>query len=182
MGGFGMGLAGFAAGEAQCAKGFADMRGIGVCRCLAWRARGAASLWVMEAGAVKTQATIERSRTESESATQAESAAPGERRRTPRFACEGSGEVIVLGGALRFNGEVLDLSATGCRIATTVMFTLERGTQVEVTLVVNRVHFRVAAGVRSNSRARGVGLEFMNVSARCARMIQELIAELAAKA
>ena len=95
-----------------------------------------------------------------------------------RFPCEGTGEVIVLGGALRFTGEVRDLSATGCCIATKVMFTLERGTRVEVTLVVNRVHFRVAAGVRSNQISQCVGLEFMNVSARCARLIQELIAEL----
>jgi c-di-GMP-binding flagellar brake protein YcgR len=92
------------------------------------------------------------------------------------------GEVIVLGGALRFTGEVRDLSAAGCCLTTKVMFTLERGTQVEVTLVVNRVHFRVAAGVRSNSKTRGVGLEFMNVSSRCARLVQDLIAELTAKA
>jgi c-di-GMP-binding flagellar brake protein YcgR len=127
---------------------------------------------------VNTQATIERTRGASERA----SPSPAERRRTPRFSCKGSGEVIVLGGALRFSGAVLDLSATGCRIETKVMFILERGTQVEVRLVVNRVHFRVAAGVRSNSRTRGVGLEFMNVSVRSARMIQELIAELRAKA
>jgi c-di-GMP-binding flagellar brake protein YcgR len=89
--------------------------------------------------------------------------------------------VIVLGGALRFSGEVRDLSAAGCCVLTKVIFTLERGTQVEVTLVVNRVHFRVAAGVRSNRYTRCVGLEFMNVTERCARLIQELIAELAAK-
>lgn len=100
----------------------------------------------------------------------------------PRFLCEGTGEVIVLGGALRFTGQLRDLSATGCRMATEVMFSLERGTRVEVVMVVNRVHFRVAGGVRSNHKTRGVGLEFMNVSARGARLIQELIAELAAKA
>jgi PilZ domain len=105
-----------------------------------------------------------------------------ERRRMPRFLCEGTGEVIVLGGALRFTGQLLDLSATGCRMATEVMFRLERGTQVEVVMVVNRVHFRVAGGVRSNHKTRGVGLEFMNVSTRCARLIQELIAELESKA
>ena len=66
----------------------------------------------------------------------------------------------------------------GCRLTTEVAFKLERGTQVEVVLVVNRAHFRVAAGVRANHKVRGVGLEFMNVSSRCARMIQELIEEL----
>ena len=111
-----------------------------------------------------------------------ESDASDERRKTSRFPCGGTGEVIVLGGALRFTGELLDLSATGCRLATEVMFTLERGTRVEVAMVVNGTHFRVAGGVRSNHKVRGVGLEFMNVSARGARLIQELIAELRAKA
>ena len=110
-----------------------------------------------------------------------ESDASDERRNTPRFPCGGTGEVIVLGGALRFSGELLDLSATGCRLATEVMFTLERGTRVEVAMVVNGTHFRVAGGVRSNHKVRGVGLEFMNVSARGARLIHELIAELEGK-
>jgi PilZ domain len=113
---------------------------------------------------------------------QAETAAASdERRKRPRFLCEGIGEVIVLGGALRFTGQIHDLSATGCRVVTEVMFSLERGTQVEMAMVVNKVHFRVAGGVRSNHRARGVGLEFMNVSTRCARLIQDLIAELEGK-
>lgn len=111
-----------------------------------------------------------------------ESETSDERRITPRFSCGGTGEVIVLGGALRFTGELLDLSATGCRLATGVTFTLERGTRVEVAMVVNGTHFRVAGGVRSNHKIRGVGLEFMNVSARGARLIQELIAELELKA
>jgi c-di-GMP-binding flagellar brake protein YcgR len=132
----------------------------------------------MEAGAVKTEVTIEQPRAESVSAIQS---APN-RRKTRRFPCEGAAEVLVLGGALRFTGEVRDLSATGCCVLTKVMFTLERGTQVEVTLVVDRVHFRVAAGVRSNRITRCVGLEFMNVSPRCARLIQDLIVELGAKA
>lgn len=127
-----------------------------------------------EASAVSTEAMIERARAESESVSQSTE----DRRKTERFPCAGSGEVIVLGGALRFTGEIRDLSATGCCLLTKVMFTLERGTRVEVTLVVNRVHFRVAAGVRSNRTTRCVGLEFMNVSPRCARLIQELIVEL----
>jgi len=104
-----------------------------------------------------------------------------DRRKAVRFGCEGTAEVIVLGGALRFTGQVRDLSASGCCLITEVMFRLERGTQVEVAMVVNSEHFRVAAGVRSNHKTRGVGLEFMNVSARSARYIRDLIAELEAK-
>lgn len=109
------------------------------------------------------------------------SALINERRRMPRYPCEGAGEVMVLGGALHFSGEVRNLSATGCYLATEVVFTLERGTQVEVVMTIDGVHFRVAGGVRSNHRVRGVGLEFMNVSPRCARLIQELVEELEAK-
>jgi hypothetical protein len=111
-------------------------------------------------------------------------AAPDERDRrvAPRFCCDGAAEVIVLGGALRFRGLVRNLSATGCCLSTDVVFSLERGTQVEIVMVVNDVQFRVAGGVRSNHKVRGVGIEFMNVSSRCARLVQELIAELAAKA
>jgi c-di-GMP-binding flagellar brake protein YcgR len=89
--------------------------------------------------------------------------------------------VIVLGGALRFSGFIRDLSASGCRLTTEVAFTLERGTQLEVVLVVNQIQFRVAGGVRSNHKVRGIGLEFVNVSARCRRLIQDLIAELQTK-
>jgi len=103
---------------------------------------------------------------------------PDNRRKSQRFGCEGTAEVIVLGGALRFTGQVCDLSAVGCRVTTETMFSLERGTRVEVAMVVNREHFRVAAGVRSSHKTRGVGLEFMNVSARIARYIRDLIAEL----
>jgi hypothetical protein len=104
--------------------------------------------------------------------------APRERRAAPRLACEGIAEVIVLGGALRFSGFIRDLSASGCCLTTEVAFTLERGTQLEMILVVNQIQFRVAGGVRSNHKIRGIGLEFVNVSARCRRLIQDLIAEL----
>jgi len=105
-----------------------------------------------------------------------------ERRRALRHACEGTAEVSVLGGALRFTGRIRNLSATGCCVSTDVVFSLERGTQVEILLTVDGVHFRVAGGVRSNHKVRGVGLEFMGVSKRCAHLIQELIADLEAKA
>jgi PilZ domain len=105
-----------------------------------------------------------------------------ERRKTQRFACEGTGDVIVLGGALHFAGELRDLSISGCRLKMQAPFTLERGTRVEVLMEVNRVRFRVAAGVRATNRTQGLGLEFMDLSTRCIRLIQELIVELKAGA
>ncbi len=104
-----------------------------------------------------------------------------DRRGCARIACDGTAEVSVLGGALRFTGHVRNLSTSGCCLSTDVVFTLERGTQVEVVLEVNRVSFRVAAGIRSNHKVRGVGLEFMGVSTRCAKLIRDLMEELEAK-
>jgi hypothetical protein len=101
-----------------------------------------------------------------------------ERRKTQRVPCEGKGEVIVLGGALQFSGEVRDLSVSGCLLETNKKFVLERGTQLEIVLDVNRVHFRVAGGVRSNSSSRGVGFEFMHLSSRSAEQLRQLVEEL----
>ena len=102
------------------------------------------------------------------------------RRLHARFPCDGIAEVVVLGGALRFKGRIQNLSSTGCYISTESGFGLERGTQVEIVLEVNRMQFRVGAGVRVLHRGAGVGLEFSQVSSRCARYIKQLIAELAA--
>lgn len=125
----------------------------------------------------------EKSHSDEVSAPKAGVTAPGtpERRGWPRFPCEGMAEVIVLGGALRFSGMVRDLSVSGCRLVTEVAFKLERGTQVEVVLLVNQIQFRVCGGVRSTHKARGIGLEFVNVSARGRRHIADLIVELQAK-
>jgi len=101
-----------------------------------------------------------------------------ERRKSRRYLCTGNAKVIVLGGALTCVGEIKDLSMVGCRVVTEVAFTLERGTQVEVVLAIERVNFRVAAGVRANHKTRGVGLEFMHLTTRCARLVNELIDEL----
>jgi hypothetical protein len=115
------------------------------------------------------------------SPTAAATAGPPERRKFPRFPCEGTAKVIVLGGGLTFTGKLQDLSATGCCVITEIAFSLERGTQVEILMVLNHITFRVAGGVRSSGKVRGVGIEFMSVSARCAHLIQDLIAELEAQ-
>jgi hypothetical protein len=101
-----------------------------------------------------------------------------DRRKSRRYLCTGDAKVIVLGGALTFVGQIQDLSMVGCRVVTEVAFTLERGTHVEVVMVIEHVNFRVAAGVRSNHKTRGVGLEFTHLSTRCARLVQDLIAEI----
>jgi len=67
-----------------------------------------------------------------------------ERRRHPRYLCDGHAEVLLPQGGLLFRGRILDLSVSGCFIETT-MPNLERGTLVEV--------FFVAPSCSSGSRA-----------------------------
>lgn len=104
-----------------------------------------------------------------------------EKRGSRRLSCDGSAEVSVLGGALRFTGKITNLSLTGCYVSTASHFNLERGTPVEIVMGLNRLQFRVAAGVRVLHRGAGIGLEFSNLSQRSNRYLKELMAELEAK-
>lgn len=99
------------------------------------------------------------------------------RRRHPRYPCEGSAEVFVPQGALLFKGKILDLSLSGCFIETPVL-NLERGTHVEVSFTAHRMQFRLAGHIVVLYRKRGAGIAFHNVSERRARQISDLLREL----
>ena len=103
-----------------------------------------------------------------------------EKRRHPRYHCEGSAEVFLPQGGMLFRGRILDLSASGCFIET-AMPNLERGTLVEVYFVTNQLQFRVQGNVAEVRHRRGAGIAFVNVSPRRAGQIESLIAELAEK-
>jgi hypothetical protein len=75
-------------------------------------------------------------------------------------------------------GQILNLSLTGCYIETALV-NLERGTQVEVYFVTNRLQFRVLGNIAALRRKCGVGIAFLNVSPRRALQIAELVKELA---
>jgi len=103
-----------------------------------------------------------------------------EKRRHPRYRCEGYAEVLLPQGALHFRGRILDLSVSGCFIET-AMPNLERGTVVEVYFVTNQLQFRVQGNIAEVRHKRGAGIAFVNVSPRRAHQIAGLIAELAEK-
>lgn len=100
-----------------------------------------------------------------------------DRRRHPRYPCEGRAEVFVPQGALLFQGEILDLSHSGCFIETSAL-NLERGTHVEVSFVVCRIQFRISGHIAVLRSKRGAGIAFHVLSPRRARLIAELIREL----
>ena len=69
------------------------------------------------------------------------------------------------------------MSLSGCFIEASSI-NLERGTQVEVYFETNQLHFRVAGNVLVVRPGAGVGISFLHPSARIARQIAQLVAEL----
>jgi hypothetical protein len=103
-----------------------------------------------------------------------------EKRRHPRYVCDGYAEVFLPQGGLLFRGRILNLSVTGCYIETAVL-NLERGTQIEVYFVTNQLQFRVLGAVAVLRPKRGAGISFLNLSPRRALQIAMLVGELAEK-
>lgn len=107
-----------------------------------------------------------------------DSSAASERRKNPRYACEGQAEVFLPHGGLLFRGQILDLSVSGCMVEA-IGITLERGTHVEVYFTTRQLQFRVPGNIAVLYRGRGVGIAFYHVSRRMAAQIREVVGELA---
>ena len=99
------------------------------------------------------------------------------RRRHPRYRCEGHAEVFLPHGGLLLRGKILDLSLSGCFIETAAI-SLERGTRVEVYFTARQLQFRVAGHIAVPHRKRGAGIAFLELSPRSARQVTELVREL----
>lgn len=103
-----------------------------------------------------------------------------DKRRHPRYECDGYAEVFLPHGGLLFRGRILNLSVSGCYVET-AMANLERGTLVEVYFVTNQLQFRVHGNIAEVRQKRGAGISFLNLSRRRAMQIAALIGELAEK-
>ena len=106
------------------------------------------------------------------------SAEEKEKRRNPRFVCDGTAEVLLPHAGWRVSGRISDISLAGCFIEAPSI-KLERGTQVEVKFVANQLCFRVAGNIISLRPRVGVGVAFLHPHARVLKQIGELIDELA---
>jgi hypothetical protein len=100
-----------------------------------------------------------------------------ERRKQPRFACEGSALISLPHGGLLISGSILNVSVSGCYIDAPSI-NLERGTQVEVYFETQRLHFRVAGNISVLRPRIGVGIAFLKLSQRATRQIAQLVKEL----
>jgi PilZ domain len=103
-----------------------------------------------------------------------------DKRRHPRYECDGYAEVFMPHGGLLFRGRILNLSLSGCYVET-AMANLERGTLVEVYFVTNQLQFRVRGNIAEVRQKRGVGISFLDLSRRRAMQIAALIRELSEK-
>ena len=105
-----------------------------------------------------------------------------DRRAAPRMHCKGIAEVTVLSLGKRLAGKLLDLSASGCCIAVDLPMPAIETPVVEVQVAVDGTVLRVAGVVRNVRNERRIGIEFVNVSRRKADQINDLVAELFARA
>jgi hypothetical protein len=105
-----------------------------------------------------------------------------DRRKQPRFECGGPAEVVAIESGSHYQGEIRDLSLTGCYIATPAKLDLDRRADVELCLCVNGDSLTSAARVIVVRPDSGVAFEFLAVDpemrAALLTLIQKLTTEL----
>jgi PilZ domain len=102
--------------------------------------------------------------------------APGERRRSPRYKCEGSAEFRVGGSDVRTWGTFTDISMNGCYVEMTATFPV--GSIVDLGLELKGLRARVSGDVRVSYPLLGMGIAFRDVSPEDQLGIEEMIEQL----
>jgi hypothetical protein len=105
--------------------------------------------------------------------TPAESTAPGERRRNPRYKCEGSATFRVQGTNVRTWGTFTDLSVGGCYIELKATFPV--GAIVDLELELNGVRAEVKGEVRVSYPFLGMGVVFRDTTIESRQQIDAMI-------
>ena len=105
-----------------------------------------------------------------------------ERRRSPRYACNGFVEVMGIEPECLFRGEIRDISQNGCFVITRARILLERLAEADLRFKLNNRQFKVRARVMNVRHGDGIGLEFLVETAQCEEQIRGLIEELARNA
>jgi hypothetical protein len=91
-----------------------------------------------------------------------EAASGAERRRQPRYKCEGSAEFRVENSSVRTWGTVTDLSLCGCYVE--MQATSPPGTELSLTLEVNGIRAQVKGVVRVTYAFLGMGIAFTEIA------------------
>lgn len=101
---------------------------------------------------------------------------PQERRRSPRYMCEGSAEFRVGGTDVRTWGTFTDLSMHGCYIEMTATFPV--GAMVDLILELNGRRVNVNGEVRVSYPFLGIGVAFRDVTPESERVLQAMVVSL----
>jgi hypothetical protein len=96
-----------------------------------------------------------------------------EQRRSPRYKCEGSAELIQDGLDLRTWATFTDISVHGCYVEVTATFPI--GTILNIKLEVNGILVRARGIVRVNYPSAGMGIAFTEMSDTYRAQLLELL-------
>jgi PilZ domain-containing protein len=99
------------------------------------------------------------------------------RRRMPRYACRGGGEIRQPGMKTVVWGSMTDISRTGCYLET--LTTLPRNAKCELMLNVEGTEIRAGAEVRVSHPSMGMGLQFIDVDPTDQKKLDDLLLKLA---
>ena len=104
------------------------------------------------------------------------SIAPKEKRRHPRFKCEGNLELKTDGSTIRTWATFTDISATGCYVE--MMTTFPVGTQMELQLGMNGFLVVGKAIVRATYPFLGMGIEFISLPQNSREQLESMVASV----
>jgi hypothetical protein len=104
-------------------------------------------------------------------------AAAGERRRSPRYKCEGSAEFRVAGSDVRTWGTFTDISMAGCYVE--MMATFPVGSRVDLVLELQGVRVQAQGEVRVSYPCLGMGIAFTELADPYRKRLRDLIDTLA---
>jgi hypothetical protein len=100
-----------------------------------------------------------------------------ERRRSPRFSCDGHATITRLpSSGIFLPGKILDLSLGGCHVD--AGFPIDCGVRAEIVARVSAGSFRAVGEVRAIRGRSGACIEFVRLSSGGKDMLADLIAEL----
>ena len=104
------------------------------------------------------------------------SVAPAERRKSPRYPCTATAEIIDTLSGARINARTTDISPSGCFVDT--INPLPEGTLLKICLTKENKSFVAEAKVVYAMMGMGMGLVFTSAEPDQVRMVEKWIAEL----
>jgi hypothetical protein len=103
----------------------------------------------------------------------------GDRRASNRHAVDTRANLILVKGAIRMGGQILNLSLGGCRLRTDQRFNVGIYTRVEAEFYLHGLPFRVGGVSQAILDKNTIGIRFLDMSERRRDQLKELMAEIA---